>query len=1013
MRLSSRHFIIAILILAFSAVFLNANTYVANADESGLIALTTADEQELSGEIEVIFNRNEEDMKPYVEAFEKKYPGVKVKYTCYNDFETSIKLRMEEGDYGDVMYIPGFMSSDEITDYFEPLGDYNLLSEKYNYIDQGRHFDNIVYGIPSSAYLLGVVYNKEVFDKAGISDLPTTIDEFLYAMYLIDEHTDALPFYVGYSEPWCLSYWELFPYIEMSGSASYKYNEFIVDINPFREGTVHNTTYRLLYDLVEQGYTEMNKETVGWWDSVIKLNNGDIGCTVMGTWALYDYKNVGPNGDDIAFMPFPNNIDGDQYVTVTANYSYAVAKNSDNKEAAKAFVEFILDESGYAFEHDLISILKTDPYPECYGDMEEKIMQNVTYISPEAYSQYETLSTNLKLYNQEEYVRIVEAAAGIRDENFDDIMNDWNSRWESSRASWMISGTDDDKESGNDNDVIIIENAKVELSDNEKKYVQDNPVVRVGYHKNLAPLSYFDGNDFAGIARTICDDIAKKTGLVMEYHGYENTDELVAALESGDITLIAGIEKLKYNNNIKYSKEYLEFMEVLVRHNTTSNLKKCAIANGEEKSAIGEDTQRLACSNINKCIESVQTLKADFAITNYYTALYYMRTNGYDDVTVIPYANDQTYHIGFSKDTNPVLVAICNKCVYSIPEGETEIELMEHMDAIVKKVTLATFIKANPLLCITIIIIACAMVIIIVWEKHKAIRKQALDAKKYELLASLANEYFFEYDYAKEVFRFDAKAKEGLGLSDSEIIRKSYDGDNLLLRQFGEQISKILDQGNDEQLIVAIDKGDGNKQWYRIVTSVVLNKRGQPIHMVGKLLNIQKEMERLESYQDKAYKDALTKLYNREGLSVHMPKEANGIMFAIMDIDDFKMVNDTLGHSGGDYALMYFADKIKEYMGEKSLVARFGGDEFIAVLAGVSKEEADKRLGEIVKAMDVDIRYAGITHKLSISAGAIYSEIMMPFEEMFDEADKILYKTKEEGKNNYRFEVLRATNHDN
>lgn len=89
----------------------------------------------LTGEIEVIFNQNEDEMQPYVEAFEKKYPGVKVHYTSYNDFETSIKLRMEEGDYGDVLYFPSFVLTEEADEYFEPLGDFRQLSNKYNYLE--------------------------------------------------------------------------------------------------------------------------------------------------------------------------------------------------------------------------------------------------------------------------------------------------------------------------------------------------------------------------------------------------------------------------------------------------------------------------------------------------------------------------------------------------------------------------------------------------------------------------------------------------------------------------------------------------------------------------------------------------------------------------------------------------------------------------------------------------------------------------------------------------------------
>jgi len=989
--------LIAILCIAFAAIISNKLSITANAAGDG---------KELSGEIEVIFNRNVADMQPYIEAFEKKYPDVDVIYTCYNDFETSIKSRLEEGDYGDVLYFPSFIATEESEKYFEPLGDIVSLSEKYNYVEQGRVYANQAYAIPASAYLVGIIYNKEVFDKAGISELPTTIDDFLYAMDLIDTYTDAIPYYTGYNEPWTLWHWEMFPFIEMTGSASYRYNEFIVDKNPFRAGTVHYKVLSLLYELVKRGYTEMGKEPMTWWDSVIKINSGEIGCSVMGTWALTDYKNVGPGATNIAFMPFPNNIDGSQYVTVTTDYSYAVSKNSTNKAAAKAFVRFMLDESGYAFNHDTLSIVKTDPYPECYGDMTQTIVKNSSFVSSETYSQYAALSADLNLANTAEYMRIIEAAAGMRNESFDDIMNSWNIRWEALREPWMVTEVDGDDTV--EDDVIDIENTTVSFSENELKYINENKLVRVGYHANLAPLSYKEGSDFAGIAWNICDMISEKSGLDMEFYSFDNTGELVAALDSGEIDVIAGIEKHNDITTVKYSKEYLEYMDVLVRHDTIDKLVAEGFVEVEgEMYGWKDDRQKLICSTTGKSIEAVQELKADYAITNYYSANYYIRKNDCDSVTVIPYANDRTYHMGFSKDANPILIAIINKCLYSLKDGEIEIALMGYVDAVVEDVTIKTFVKNNPTLCIAVITIVFVLIYIVLYERYKAKNKQALEAKKYELLASLADEYFFEYDYKKGQFRFDSKFGSYVGF-DSVVKRSQYTGDNSLLNQFMEQIDTAM-KNSESQFTIMLESDDGRKQWYRVVTSIVLDKKKQPVHMIGKIMNIQKEMEEVASYQDKAHRDALTKLYNREGLSAHLPKEAEGVMIAVMDMDDFKQVNDTLGHGGGDYALMYFADKLEQHMGTKSLVARYGGDEFIAVLTGVSENEAKERLEELVKSMNVSLRYAGNSRKVSISVGAVYSDSMDSFEDMFDQADKVLYQIKEEGKNSYTLKKLEST----
>lgn len=983
-------------------VFLMVFILISNIIGSHNYVSASQTSSELSGEIEVIFNRSESEVEPYILAFETKHPNVKINYTRYDDFEGTIKTRLETGDYGDVLYFPSFVSSDEAPNYFEPLGDYETLNLKYNFLDQGRFSDGVVYGIPSSAYFVGIVYNKEVFDKAGISTLPTTIDDFLYAMYLIDEHTDAIPFYTGYEEPWVLGNWEVFPFIEMTGKASYKYNEFIKDINPFREGTVHNRTLKLLYDLVANGYTEVGRESMGWWDSVVKMNAGEVACSVIGTWALRDYKNVGPNGDNIAFMPFPNNIEGKQYVTAAADYSYAISKNSKNKELAKAFVDFMLDESGYAFDHDTISVLKTDPYPECYGDMEQTVIKNTVYTNNEAYALYNSLSTNIKLYDTGEYVRLIDAASGKTNQTFDDVMNDWNTRWEAGRNGELLEQLPTEEPSTEM--VIVIENEQIELSDGEKSFVENNKELVVGYHRNLAPFSFERDGEFVGVAKEVCEMISKTSGLKLTYVGYDSTLALTEALSNGAIDFVAGMVKSDEWTNIKYSKNYIEYMNVLVRHNSVdvASLSRYATVKGELPKYTGEIEDISEAKTFSDAIKNVELLASDFTILNYYSANYYIKEANHSDLTVIPYNHGNTYHVAFSETTDPVLIAIINKCIYSINSGDIEIMLMGYMDEVVQNITLFTFLQNNPLIMLCIVIVIFLMILIVLFERYKTKDKQAIAAKKYAKLATLADESIFEYNYTNEQFKFDNKFANAFGFG-TYINLATYNDENGLFNQFYQQIKDVLTEQKDAQFTIILNDEKGEKQWYRVITAVILDGKMKPHIMIGKIINIQKEMEKVESYQNLAHRDALTKLYNREGFTTYMPDRAKDVTFAVIDLDNFKTINDTLGHEGGDYALTLFASKLDQHIGSlgHSLIARYGGDEFIAMMTDVPYEYASKALADLVKSMDINLTYEGNTCKLSISVGAVYTENMSLDDDLFHKADMVLYDTKKAGKNSY------------
>ena len=154
--------------------------------------------------------------------------------------------------------------------------------------------------------------------------------------------------------------------------------------------------------------------------------------------------------------------------------------------------------------------------------------------------------------------------------------------------------------------------------------------------------------------------------------------------------------------------------------------------------------------------------------------------------------------------------------------------------------------------------------------------------------------------------------------------------------------------------------------------------------------------------------DALTGLYNRYGIREHMTqlweKKRYPMVISILDIDNFKSVNDTLGHLGGDEALKLLAGTMKQVFGNKVILGRYGGDEFVIGFYGKNLEAAEVKFKELVSRMDRKFAFGGEEVNLSISVGVAIIEEEIPYDDLFKAADAVLYSVKEKGKNSYRIE---------
>lgn len=973
---------------------------------------------EISGVLEVNLNMSEEDIESYLEGFRTRYPKVDLQYHYLNDYENDIRTRIDQKKGGDVLFVPSYMKQNEYIDNFEPMGTQQEMSEKYSFLEQCKVVNHIVYGLASDVYLSGLLYNKRVFDSAGITTTPTTMEEFMEDLRLIKERTDAIPFYTNYEAGWTLQYWEDFPYIEMTGNSDYKGTAYLDEKNPFFPGTTHYQVYQLLYNIVAEGLSEDDPEKTDWAMSKEMLNRGDIGCMVIGSWALEQVKYAGPHGKDIAFMPFPNNINGKQYATVATDYCYAINKNSKNKAAAKAFIDYMLEESGYTNDHDTISIVKSNPYPEVYSQFDNLVLLYNNGSTPEFSKKYDALTSKLNLQDTAEIMRVIASAAGLSDETFDDIMTDWNTRWESSRTESMV---DEDTTNYKTENKEVVMDYEVTFSDAEKEYLKEVKSLKVGYLENMPPLQMKREEGCTGVVRDILDTITENSGLQFECVAYTNTKAMLNAMKEKEIDLIACMDNSFTDvEQIRFSKSYVDSMKVLVANNARitekTNPGRAAVTSGEKEYYYNEGKDKWAYHNLEECVQAVSEKDADYTITNYYSGNYYTQKQKDESLKLIPMSTSISYGMAFNTEVDSRLISICNKCIYSIQDARLQMMLLKHME-IEEKITFKEFIEENFVVVLAVVLLFFVLIIWIILifyrEKTKHLEMQEVNAKRYQILAELSNEFIFEYDIAKDNLVFDKKLEEEFRFHSNMKMSQIREDDSSALGSFMKCFRECLDQNESKLFCMPrpYDRSREKPRWYRMVISVVTDQKKNPIQVLGKISSAQDEMEKLEKLQEIASRDKLTGILNREGFektrkSVMNVGQGTSISLAVLDLDNFKGVNDTLGHSGGDAALVKLATTLSSVVGERGIVARYGGDEFVVLLVGVRKEEAARLYQRIVLRMRTSITYEHKVRKLSVSLGAVWSAYPRTYEQLFDKADKELYSVKENGRNNYSMKEM-------
>lgn len=208
---------------------------------------------------------------------------------------------------------------------------------------------------------------------------------------------------------------------------------------------------------------------------------------------------------------------------------------------------------------------------------------------------------------------------------------------------------------------------------------------------------------------------------------------------------------------------------------------------------------------------------------------------------------------------------------------------------------------------------------------------------------------------------------------------------------------------------IRIRGSNGEYCWYQIHLRN-LKKNGKLFRLVGRLMDVDKQVKNLDAINNALQTDLLTGLYNKKAFELlldHHIERKTGLGGALIfiDIDNFKNINDRMGHLRGDEVLQDIAEQIKQGFRPEDLVSRFGGDEFVAFGMDITVEAVIEKVEMICFALNKKYRNEACNEELSISASigvSFYPKDGNAAEQLIKVADSMMYAVKQNGKNGYR-----------
>lgn len=310
---------------------------------------------------------------------------------------------------------------------------------------------------------------------------------------------------------------------------------------------------------------------------------------------------------------------------------------------------------------------------------------------------------------------------------------------------------------------------------------------------------------------------------------------------------------------------------------------------------------------------------------------------------------------------------------------------------------------------------ALPQLIFLFWDIHaqkSGELAQQLLTQKYEMMEKLSREYPFDLDVVHwkmlrsrrlMELRGDFEADDHYYPVDEEVKTLSLADQDVFLKAMHEAAQTDISGSIDTRFNVSNEDEAPRYQWFRTYYRSVKDDSGNIVRIIGRSFNIDRD----KALQEKVRRDPLTKLLNKLEVQrevtayIEEYPSSTSVLFLI-DIDNFKGINDNFGHTFGDTVIMDVANIIRSQFRVDDIVGRVGGDEFLVFMKNTSVEKAKEKAQRLCSVLSREYAGEDVNYRISSSIGlAVYRSPEDTYASLFEKADHAMYRTKQGGKDGF------------